>query len=73
MYLQQLVVELHHAPVLLQLQQALAEVESQRKTHFVQRFRVLRPSVHLQARGGQGVIRGFLLKMMQGCGEARRI
>lgn len=57
MFHQQLVVELHHSLVLLQLQQALAEVESQRKTHFLQRFQVLRLSVHLQVRGGQGVIK----------------
>lgn len=49
--LQQLVVELHHPLVLLELQQALAQVEAQRKTHFLQRLRVLGLSVHLRARG----------------------
>lgn len=48
MFLQQLVVELHHSLVLLELQQALAEVQSQWKTHLLQRFQVLRLSVHLQ-------------------------
>lgn len=36
MLLQQLVVELHHLLVLFELQQALAEVEGQRKAHFFQ-------------------------------------
>lgn len=36
MLLQQLVIELHHPLVLLELQQALAQVEGQRKAHFLQ-------------------------------------
>lgn len=50
MLLQQLVIELHHSLVLLELQQALAEVEAQRKTHLLQGLQVLGLFVHLQGK-----------------------
>lgn len=53
MLLQQLVVELHHLLVLCELQHALAQVESQRETHFFQRLPVVRLLVHLR-RAGRG-------------------
>lgn len=71
MLLQQLVVELHHSLMLLELQQALAEVQRQRKTHLLQRFQVLRPSVHLQE--ARASLRVLFLKMMECCGEAQMI
>lgn len=51
MLLQQLVIELHHPLVLLELQQALAQVKGQRKRRFLQQLQVLGLSVHLRARG----------------------
>lgn len=56
MPLQQLVVELHHSLVLTELQHALAQVEGQRKSHFLQRLGVLALPVHLAStqRGGGG-------------------
>lgn len=82
MLLQQLVVELHHFLVLLELQHALAEVESQRQTHFLQRFPVLAVLIHLlSTQRGQGEVvvvvvidgRGNDKKMKQECDNRKEI
>ncbi|TNN72736.1 hypothetical protein EYF80_017020 [Liparis tanakae] len=56
-FLHHLVVELHHLLVVFELQQTLAEVQSQRKTHFLQRVPVLARPIHLKStkrgRGGR--------------------
>lgn len=53
-FLQQFAVELHHLLVFFELQHALAEVEGQRETHFLQRVPVLAPRIHLVSTEDRG-------------------
>lgn len=69
MLLQQLVIELHHSLVLLELQLALAEVEAQRKTHLLQGLQVLGLFVHLQGR--EDAVRGQRRKLLKHDGASR--
>lgn len=78
MPLQQLVVELHHLLVLFELQHALAQVESQRKTHFLQRLPLVCLLVHLPRTrkkgwdGRWGVVRDVAEKMLKGYNKIER-
>ena len=75
--LQQLVVELHHLLVLFELQQALAQIESQRKTHFLQRLPVLGLLLHLHRehteRTGWVVEEAMVAAVMDGRGNAEKM